>query len=444
MNQPTFPMMLRRMIRHVADLVPELVGRAVFEVLNLGGKVLKALPLSARTIIATAFVWLLRLQVDTFWTWVQWYLWFYNPWTIGHDEERLASGIAKLERLPYGSQRLEKLHKLTPTPECQTKVANNTCKHMVYIHGGGFVFASSSVLLQSITGFVRCGFTVYSIDYPLAPESRFPGPLLSTLRALHWACTEENVDNIVLLGDSAGASLAAMASAIIMNPDLRVEFAAACDCPELATWQFPAIKRLGCLYGLLDQTSWRGRQLKQISMIENLLAEGGVAGCLELYRSQHNVFNNRICLMDIVDDIQAFPPTLFIGGSRDPLVYSTIVSHERLLSKGLDVHCKIFPARHGFFGVPVEWTFGQWRHDAQPAFQLLAHFFERDVVGRHHKRRCSLTSAGASCCLEEHGDYGLHALKAYDQLIGESQHENLSGWPDMTAEELLTYTTVAR
>eukprot|EP00730_Choanoeca_flexa_P018296 TRINITY_DN8888_c0_g3_i1.p1 TRINITY_DN8888_c0_g3~~TRINITY_DN8888_c0_g3_i1.p1 ORF type:complete len:435 (+),score=78.23 TRINITY_DN8888_c0_g3_i1:183-1487(+) len=433
--------MWRRVVRKTAELIPELIGRASYEAFNLFGKILQLLPSSVRMFISTTFVWFLRIQVDTFWTWVQWYIWFPSPWAIGHDEKRLSSGIERLETRSYGAQRLEQLHKLTPSAEHAAQVERNTSKHMLYIHGGGFVFASSAVLIQSVTAFVRSGFTVYSIDYPLAPESRFPGPLLSTIRALHWIKAHDGVDNVVLLGDSAGASLAAMASAIIMNPKLRAEFASASSCPELETWEFPAIKRLGCLYGLLDSKSWRGRQLKQISRVENWLAEGGIAGCLELYRSLDNAFNNKICLVDIADDIEHFPPTLFIGGSRDPLVYSTVVAHECLLAKGLDVHCKIYPARHGFFGVPVEWTFGQWRHDAQPAFQLLRHFYKRDVIGRHHKRKCSLTLDGTRCCLEEQGDYGLHALKAYDRRIGRgAEGDDEQG---VTAAELLSSTMLA-
>ncbi|EDQ90070.1 uncharacterized protein MONBRDRAFT_24502 [Monosiga brevicollis MX1] len=432
------------------------------------------MPRLVRTFLATAFVWFLRAQVDTFWTWFQWRVWFHHPRTIGHDEKRLASGIAKLERVPYGPHRLEQLHKLEPDEEHAAQLADAPCRHMLYAHGGGFVFASSAVLLQSVTSFVRRGFTVYSMDYPLAPEDRFPTALISVLDCLHWIRETEGVERVVVLGDSAGASLVSMAAAIIMNDKLRRDFAQATARPELESWSYPVIERLGCLYGLLDQTSWRGRQLKQITMIENFLAEGGIASCLELYASQSNVFENRLCLMDIVDEIERFPRTLFIGGSQDPLVYSTVVAHEKLLTKNLDVHCKIYPARHGFFGVPLEWTFGAWRTDAQPAFELLAHFFEQPIEAveansalgpdavdaergsqtsrpayqhiQGHRRRCSWDRTGQTCCSEDRGDFGLYALKAYDRIVSDLHSEADDSDSDSTvsAEQVLRTTMLRR
>lgn len=57
---------------------------------------------------------------------------------------------------------------------------------ILYIHGGGFVAANAAVLMQSVTPLVREGFTVYCIDYPLAPDNRFPIPVISVLRAMFW------------------------------------------------------------------------------------------------------------------------------------------------------------------------------------------------------------------------------------------------------------------
>lgn len=184
---------------------------------------------------------------------------------------------------------------------------------------------------------------VYSIDYPLAPESRFPGPLVSVLQAFNWLRVTEGVDKVVVLGDSAGASLVGMAVAMIQNPDLLRNFAKEIDQPQLMDWHYPRIESLALLYGLLDQKSWRGRHLKQIAEVENFLAEGGISTALDLYRS--NVFGGRLTLMDVLDDVHNFPRTLFVGGSQDPLIYSTIAVHEHMLKRGFDVHCKIYPAR---------------------------------------------------------------------------------------------------
>ena len=69
---------------------------------------------------------------------------------------------------------------------------------VLYAHGGGFVAVKSAHLRHSITPLVRCGFDVYSIDYPLAPEDPFPAALVSTVRALAMLHREYGVREVVL------------------------------------------------------------------------------------------------------------------------------------------------------------------------------------------------------------------------------------------------------
>lgn len=380
-----------------------------------------ALPRWARSALLTAFIRLIRSHVDGFWTWVQWKFWLPWPHARGQDSQPLLRGVAHIRWDKYGSHCKELVHVLEPDEEHAEQLSAlpaRKARTIVYFHGGGFVFASSSVLIHSITCFCRQGFRVYSFDYPLAPEDRFPAALISTLRALHWMHDREAVATVMLLGDSAGANLVSMAAAMIMNPALLEEFAREAEAPELLGWTYPRIECMACLYGLLDQSSWRGRTLKQISRLENFMAEGGISGALQLYESLEGVFHNRLSLMDIHDDIVHFPRTLFVGGSQDPLVYSTLSAHEHLLARGFDVHCKIYPARHGYFGFPPQWTFGAWRTGAAPTCELLADFYRQTPEG--HRRTCSNAQDGTSCCLAHKGDFGVHALKAYDRHFSET------------------------
>ncbi|EGD75595.1 hypothetical protein PTSG_06663 [Salpingoeca rosetta] len=383
---------------------------------NVACRAFAALPRSARCFLLTAFIRFIRWHVDGFWTWVQWKLWLFWPHAHAQDRQQIMKGVASIRWDSYGDREKEMVHVVEPDAEHAQKLSDappSKARTILYAHGGGFVFASSSVLMHSITCFCRQGFRVYSMDYPLAPEHRFPAALVSTLRALHWIHAREGVPVVMLLGDSAGGNLVSMAAALIMNPPLMRQFAAAVDEPDLLHYTYPRVESMACLYGLLDQTSWRGRCLKQITRLENFMAEAGISGALELYTNLDGVFNGRYTLMDIHDDIQHFPRTLFVGGSRDPLIYSTLFAHERLHASGFDVHCKIYPARHGFFGFPPQWTFGAWETDAAPTTELLAHFFGQSPT--RHRRQCSNTLDGTSCCLAHKADYGEHALRAYDR-----------------------------
>lgn len=89
---------------------------------------------------------------------------------------------------------------------------NSPC--LVFIHGGGFVAGDietvenqCKLLAQKMRG------VVFSVDYPLAPEYKYPACLTACQAALDWVCQNApalgvNRQNIGVAGDSAGGNLA--------------------------------------------------------------------------------------------------------------------------------------------------------------------------------------------------------------------------------------------
>lgn len=78
----------------------------------------------------------------------------------------------------------------------------------VYLHGGGFVVGgvhSHDDVCAEICG--RAGLRVVSVDYRLAPEDRHPAAFVDALAATR--AVVEAFGAVVLVGDSAGGSLAA-------------------------------------------------------------------------------------------------------------------------------------------------------------------------------------------------------------------------------------------
>lgn len=80
---------------------------------------------------------------------------------------------------------------------------------ILYLHGGGFRIGSP----RSHRGLVaalaaEAGCRVLCLDYPLAPEHRFPAALEQCCAAYRWLCARIAPANIALAGDSAGAGLA--------------------------------------------------------------------------------------------------------------------------------------------------------------------------------------------------------------------------------------------
>lgn len=94
---------------------------------------------------------------------------------------------------------------------------------IVYVHGGGFVAGSADMTdAQCLALAEQHECVVVSVDYRLAPETPFPGPVEDCVAALRWtfeSTRELGIDpaRVVLMGHSAGGGLAAATA--ILNRD---------------------------------------------------------------------------------------------------------------------------------------------------------------------------------------------------------------------------------
>ena len=104
---------------------------------------------------------------------------------------------------------LARIYRTGPTSTIQPVV--------VYFHGGGWVVgsvAASDPFCRRLAHAAEC--VVVSVDYPLAPEHPFPAAVRCAKSAIEWTShrAEEwggDRDRLVVLGDSAGGNLAAVA-----------------------------------------------------------------------------------------------------------------------------------------------------------------------------------------------------------------------------------------
>lgn len=86
---------------------------------------------------------------------------------------------------------------------------------LIFLHGGGFVFGdleTIDIFCREIAHFSKC--TVFSIEYPLAPESPYPiaiDTIYQTLLAIYKDLPRRKIqsDRVFIGGSSAGATLAA-------------------------------------------------------------------------------------------------------------------------------------------------------------------------------------------------------------------------------------------
>jgi acetyl esterase/lipase len=85
-----------------------------------------------------------------------------------------------------------------------------------FIHGGGFVAGDARQNLHALKALAaRLNCVIVTVQYRLAPATRFPGPLEDAYAGLKWlhgnaAALGADPARIVVMGESAGGGLAAM------------------------------------------------------------------------------------------------------------------------------------------------------------------------------------------------------------------------------------------
>ena len=101
---------------------------------------------------------------------------------------------------------------------------NQTVPGILHIHGGGFVIGDLDSELGSCVALCRnLGVVVVSVDYRLAPETPYPGPLEDCYAALQWVSSNSaqlQIDpaRLAVFGLSAGGGLSAATGAARQGP----------------------------------------------------------------------------------------------------------------------------------------------------------------------------------------------------------------------------------
>lgn len=101
--------------------------------------------------------------------------------------------------------------------------ASESLPVVVWIHGGAWISGSRLDVLPFARILAARGFAVVAIDYPLAPEGRYPLALLqlnNALAVLVRRADDFGIDpsRVILAGDSAGAQLASQLAVLATNP----------------------------------------------------------------------------------------------------------------------------------------------------------------------------------------------------------------------------------
>lgn len=135
---------------------------------------------------------------------------------IGH---RTPEGIIRFDNITYGPYGKESLLDIYIMDN-----ADSTQPVIVSCHGGGWVYGFKELYQYYCMSLAKRGFTVVNFNYRLAPTWQFPAPLEDLNAVMHFVENNSSqyhidLENIFLVGDSAGAMLAAWYGTILTNTE---------------------------------------------------------------------------------------------------------------------------------------------------------------------------------------------------------------------------------
>lgn len=139
-----------------------------------------------------------------------------------------AAGQYKINDIAYGTEYPNSFLDIT-YPDSNTEIDRPT---LFYFHGGGFFGGSKNMgdpmaandATALIDDLCAQGYNIVNVDYALVPDYHFPVPLIQMNQAISFIDERKdeyhiNMDNVILMGSSAGAIMVAQFGTVISNPE---------------------------------------------------------------------------------------------------------------------------------------------------------------------------------------------------------------------------------
>ncbi len=219
---------------------------------------------------------------------------------------------------PYGEWNLLDIYCLKDT--------NSPRPVIVSIHGGAWVYGSKEIYQFYCMSLARRGFTVVNFNYRLAPEHKYPAALEDINQVFYFL--KENasryyldMNNLFVVGDSAGAQLASQYLTMHAVPDYA----------EKMKFKIPDIRIRGAALncGLYD-----AKRCAEFELDEPFLEYAG------------EIDSQKLDSLDVMSKINRnFPPAFIMSAYYDFLLENAEPMYEKLQSLGVESKLKIYGSK---------------------------------------------------------------------------------------------------
>ena len=223
---------------------------------------------------------------------------------------------------------------------------------IVFIHGGALIWGSrKDIILRQVQLYNKAGYSVFSLDYRLAPESKLKYIVEDIHDALVWI--KENgeklfdidINKIAFIGSSAGGYLSLLAGTFSEKPNAIISFYGYGDI--LGEWCGKPSAHY-CSMPLVDKKEAESI-IKENIKNKRIITEGNFENRFKyyLYCKQNGIWTNKISGYDVnnekemivpfcpINNIEKnYPPTLLIHGDKDTDVpYQQSLEMSKMLKK---------------------------------------------------------------------------------------------------------------
>ena len=201
----------------------------------------------------------------------------------------------------------------------------------VHAHGGAFVFGGGdSALREAVWVATGVGVKVVSVDYRRPPLHPFPAAIDDTIAVWKQVTEGQSSAKTALFGTSAGANIVLAATLKLKRLGEPLPGAIFAGTPGT---DFDKISDTWHLMAGLDPLGSREKN-------------GMLEACINLYAGDADPSNPLIS--PINGDLNAFPPTILISGTRDLLLSDTVRMHRALRKAGVEADLHVYDGQtHG-------------------------------------------------------------------------------------------------
>lgn len=248
---------------------------------------------------------------------------------------------------------------------------------LLYIHGGGFAVCTKESHEILTYRYAKMGFTVFSINYRLMPEYRFPAGFHDCCDALLWVLAHAHeyhadAERLVIAGESAGGNFSlalAVAASYQEEPDPWAERVYAAQpnihavVPACGALQVSGIKRL-----------WTKPHSDPVTRVM-------LSAMQRDYLPRHEdllhppMWADPLLLVERRRMERALPPTFVFCGTSDVLLDDTVRLGARLRTLGVPSRCELYNREmHAFHAL-------LWRDNARLSWKHQREFLSEHVPG---------------------------------------------------------------